>query len=387
MTDALAVELLPKQSSTPYELANLGAMIEAWPIDPAEIERQSDPMRCDADMLPWLAFDKGVTLWSDGWPEAKQRRVIRDWWIYARLQGTPLGVEAMLNLADGVVIREVLPPADAFAMPDTGEVGHATLLALMPELRLYYHWPEKDFARTVAFADLACADRMFAYPDQGEALGRYPVLYDPATGIETPLDVVGYGEVGTDVVLSKRGYVGTAFYADFGCADVSFAGTPLVQDPITYSTEDPDLEMVRNSPPLAVWELAADHSYAGRTFAVPDVGDVGTYDRLSLFDPSRVPAGVTSLATAAFYADWSWLGLPAYHEILTVAVPGTPVAMPYAAFAADAGFALDADDQSSLALAVEAVAFAKRTGDRMLLDLAPTFAGTRAATLPAMSDI
>lgn len=383
MPDALAVELLPKQSSTPYEIANLGAMIEAWPIDPAEVERQSDPMRCDAAMLPWLAFDKGVTLWSDAWPELKQRQVIRDWWIYARLQGTPLGVEAMLNLADGAVIREVLPPAESFAMPDTGELGHAALLALMPELRLYYHWPETDFARTVAFADLACAGRMFAYPDQGEALGRYPVLYDPATGVETPLDVVGYGEVATDVILSKRGYAGTAFYADFACADVSLAGTPLVQNPINFSTEDPDLETVRNAPALRLCTFAADFGFSAGLFALPDLGDIGTYDRLSIWDPSRVPAGQISIVTAAFYADWSWIGLPAYHEILTAAVPGSPVTMPYPSLVADASFALD-DDQPSLFLAVEAVALAKRAGDRVLLDLAPTFAGTRAATLPAM---
>ena len=87
MTDPTAFELLPKQNSTPYELANLGAMVEAWPIDPTEVERQSDPMRCDADKLPWLAFDRGLIVWSDDWPEDRRRHYVRDAWIYMRLQG------------------------------------------------------------------------------------------------------------------------------------------------------------------------------------------------------------------------------------------------------------------------------------------------------------
>ena len=106
MTDALAVDLLPKQNSTPYELALLGAMIKAWPIDPAEVARQSDPMRCDSDKLVWLAFDRGLTVWSDDWPEDRRRRYVRDAWIYLRLQGSPLGVEA---LRGDIAVRRFQP--------------------------------------------------------------------------------------------------------------------------------------------------------------------------------------------------------------------------------------------------------------------------------------
>ncbi len=386
MTDAPATELLPKQSSTPYEIANLQAHIGAYSLVDAipEIAIQGDPMLCDTDKLSLLPFDKGLVFFRDSWPEIKQRQTIRDGWVYKRIEGTPLGVEAYLNLADGALIREVLPPAEAFAIEDTG-LTHAQVLALMPQLRLYYHWPDKDFPVTANFADRAFADRLYAYPDQGEALGRYPVIYDPATGVETPLGTVSYDEVSTTVVLGTAGYTGTAFYADVAYADLSFAGAPLGDQPITFELADPDMQTVRASPALRSCEFAGDFSYADRTFVFPDIGDVGTYDFLTLYDPSRIPTGV-SVARSAFYADWSWLGLPPYTEILTVAVPGTPVEMPYAAFTADVGFALS-NDQSSLFDAVEAIALSKRGGDRVLLDLAQTFAGTRAATLPAMQDI
>ena len=384
MTDGRAVDLLPRWRG-PYEVAALQAMIDAWPLDVDAIARESDPMRCAADKLPFLAFDRGLVVWNDDWPEAKKRRYVRDAWIYKRLEGTPLGVEAYLNLADGAVIREVLPPSDAFAIPDDGGLTHAQVLALMPQLRLYYHWPDASFAATVGFADRACADRWFAYPDQGEMLGRYPVLYDPAAGVETPLQASTYDEVGRAVVLSHRGYTGSGFYADASCADRSFAGEPAVEAPIVLDLADPGMETVKASPPLRPWELAAGASQADRTFAAPDIGDVGTYDRLTLYDGARLPGG-TSLARAAFYADWSWLGLPPYTEILTVTVPGTPARVPYPAFTADAGFALS-DRQDGLFGAVQAVALAKRAGDRMLLDLAPTFAGTRVAPLPTMDAI
>ena len=391
MTNALAAALLPKQSSTPYELADLGAMIEAWPVDPAEVERQSDPMRCDAELLPWLAFDKGVTIWSDDWPEAKQRRVIRDWWIYLRLQGTPLGVEAYLNLAGGRVIAEHLPPGFSFAMPDDG-LTHQQVLDLMPQVRLYHRFPPQLPNRAVAFADVSFADRCAALDSPATVLGRYPVLYDPATGGETPLQVGDIDLSANTVTFHFPSYGRGAAFANVSFADVDCLGDPRAAAPIVFDLADPNLVTVRDTTPLPRKAAAADRTFADDSFADPDVGDPRTYDRLYVFDPTRVPPHL-SAARAAAFADVSYVGIAPYNQLLRIVVPGTPARVkPGAAFAdssyADMGaFAFDASDRTNHDFALTAIATAKRAGDRILVELAPSFAGTRDAALPSMRDL
>ena len=83
-----------------------------------------------------------------------------------------------------------------------------------------------------------------------------------------------------------------------------------------------------------------------------------------------------------------WFGIPAYHQILTAALPGDPLtALPQHWQFWDAGFLFDVGDHANLDLAMEALSAGKRVGDRILVDPAPTFAGTRAAALPTMQDL
>ncbi len=136
----------------------------------------------------------------------------------------------------------------------------------------------------------------------------------------------------------------------------------------------------------------ADRTFADDSFADPDLGDAHSYDRLYVFDPTRIPP-ILNPARAAAFADVSYVGIAPYTQLLRIVVPGTPALVrPGAAFAdssfADAGaFAFDAADRTNHDFALLAIATARRAGDRILVDLAPSFAGTRDAALPTMSDL
>ena len=393
MTDPLAADLLPKQSSTPYELANLGAMIEAWSVDPAEVRRQSDPMLCDADLLPWLAFDRGLTLWSDDWPEIKKRRYIRDAWIYLRLQGTPLGVEAYLNLADGRVIEEHLPPSLSFLIPDDG-LTHQQVLNLMPQLRLYHQHPAAYPNRGTAFVGSYLGDCALV-PDAGTIFGRYPVIYDPATGIEIPVQATPLAtldQTSTMVSFSEPTYGGGAAYAGVSFIGDCFLGDPIGPAPLVLDLADPTMITVRDTSPLPAKSAAVGRSYLGDCYLDPDIGDAGTYDLLTIFDPTRI-SPILNRARAATFIGVSYLGVAPYHQLLKIVVPGTPALVrPGAAFVGTSfldgsAYLFDAADRTNHDFALTAIATAKRAGDRILVDLAPTFAGTRDAALPTMSDL
>lgn len=394
MAEVPAAELLPKQSSTKWELATLDAHIEAWPIDADEIRRQSDPMRCDAEMLPVLFADSGLTLWSDAWPEITKRRYLRDRWIYKRLEGTPLGVEAYLNLAGGRVIEEHLPPDRSFLVPDDG-LTHQQILDLMPQLRLYHRHPPAYPNRGTAFLDVSYLDDCALVDDTGVIFGRYPVIYDPATGKETPVQatpLVVLGQTTTQVSFTEPTYGAGATFLDASYLDDCYLGDPIGSAALVLDLADPTLTTVKDTSPLPAKTAVLDRSYLDDSFLLADGGDAGTYDRLYIWDPSRIPT-VLSPARAACFLDVSYFGIEAYHQLLRIVVPGTPALVrPGAAFLdacfLDAGaFLFDTDDRSNHDFALLAIATAKRGGDRILVDLAPSFAGTRDATLPRMEDL
>jgi phage tail P2-like protein len=394
MTEILGAKMLPQQVSSPYEIANLEAHIEAWPIDFDALRRQSDPMTCDASLLDWLRFDAGLQFWNADWPEIKKRRYIRDAWIYQRLQGTPLGVEALLNLAGGRVIEEHLPPDRSFLVPDDG-LTHQQILDLMPQLRLYHNHPPAYPNRAEAFLDKSFLDDCSMTGQSGLLFGRYPVIYDPLTGVERPVDATPLAQVGltiSTVQITEPTYGAGACFLDSSFLDDSYLGDPIGPAPFVLNLADPTLTPVKDTSPLPRLTAVLDRSFLDDSFISSDDGEQGAYDRLYLFDPTRVPA-ILNPARAATFLDDSRFGIDPYNQILVVAIPGTPdLVKQTAAFLdscfLDAGaFMFDTNDRTNHDFALTAIATARRAGDRILVSLAPSFAGTRDAQLPTMQDL
>ena len=378
MTEAgvLARRLLPS-GATPFERAHLAAQIAAWPLDVAAIARQSDPDTCDPALLPFLFFDRGGIVWSDAWPEAKRRQVVRGLFTYKRLEGTPRGLEAYLNLAGALVLRETLPLARCFAIPDTGGLDHAAIARLMPQVRLYHRWPAAHRPRA-AFAGAAARRGRFAIPDVVGPRGRYPVLWD--RGVETPPGVADAGAATGTVTLTAPGTKGSAAYAGRAFAGASCLGRPAGGRAITFALLDPEVVPVRVPDPLNRAVAAAGRGCARATFARSDDAGAGDYDRLILNDPSRVPAGGGAKASAAAFAGETWIGLRPHHVLLKAAVPGDH-AVPRRRLFAGQAFALPQANRA-LRFAMQAANAARRAGDRVLVELSPTAQGGRINPLP-----
>ncbi len=73
----------------------------------ADLRRALDPDTAPLSLLPWLAWSAGLTHWSSDWPEATQRRVLREARQILRERGQRQGIERQLGaLGASVLIRE-----------------------------------------------------------------------------------------------------------------------------------------------------------------------------------------------------------------------------------------------------------------------------------------
>ena len=90
--------LLPPNASELERAAEgaIRARLTAVPIPLASLWR---PDTCPAPLLPWLAFALSVDQWSDRWPEAIQRDVIRQSYEIHALKGTVYSLRHALRTA------------------------------------------------------------------------------------------------------------------------------------------------------------------------------------------------------------------------------------------------------------------------------------------------
>ena len=377
--------MLPQRVSTAFEIANLQANIEAFPVDVDAILRERDPMRCRIENLPLIFFRRGGTYWNEAWPEAKQRAYVRDLPVYKHLEGTPLGVELYANLEGSYVHREELPPGHVFAVRNTG-LSHDQELVLMPQLRLYHYRPNSYLNRAVATAGKRfIAGHSFAARDRAQVLGRYPVVFEPRTDVEVPLDIVDVDRTAGTVTLSRSGLRGHAIFAGHSYAGRCFAAHSIRQPSITFDLADPAMETVTVSPPARRQQLAAAKGkMAGRVFAMPILGDVGTYDRLYLYDPTRIQPGA-GRAGRAFFAGQR-IGVPAYTIFLHLAVPGLKPSHRGRQKNAGRFYALGRR-LAPLHNAIRALNTARRPGDQINIVLTAPKPESRFAPLPAIGDL
>lgn len=365
--------------------AVLNALVRAMLLDVGAIARERDPMRCRPDNLVFQFFEHGGTWWNDAWPEAKRRAYVRDLLVYKRLEGTPLGVELYANLEGAVVLAEELPP-DRAAVVSEPHLDRDAVLALMPQLRLYHRWPAAYVNRAVGFVGVGAVGLSAVTVDRARALGRYPAVFDPATGVETPLAIGGVGLGASAVTLSydgTRAHAPAVGWSGIGQIAMAPANRPA---PLVVDLADPGFSVVTVPPPAYRQQLVPGRRAVGQSAVMAVDPDAGSYDRLYLLDTSRIPprAGV---AGPAFAVGVSRLGLPAYHQVLHVSVPGFLPALPPRGRSVGGLAVLARQPDRPLAQAMRAVECARRPGDRLLVTLEPRRPGARPAPVPSISEL
>lgn len=225
--------ILPN-NATLYERVLASQVDRLIELDTERIRNLWNPWKCHIDDLPWLAWALSVDLWSEAWPETKQRQVVADSFALHGLKGTEEGIRRHIALVDARLVRTIAPPARGYYTPALTDEGRKAWLNDLPQVRIYPFLTRRQAPRRRAFhRGSAGANAFYDGP-----LGRYshfqasdgPLLYGRRAtffdrGVEVPAQYEvlqdDFGEIAERVRIRRTGrkrafynhsFAGRAFY-------------------------------------------------------------------------------------------------------------------------------------------------------------------------------
>jgi hypothetical protein len=329
MTDLLAHDrhLLPRHSSPP-EKALAGLNHAAFGL-PFPIATLWNPWTIRADLLAHLAHALRVDFWRESWPEARKRSVCANAFALKRMKGTLAGIGRHIELADGKLLRAVLPPQRVFSGASLTRAQREAWLDRLPQIRVHLA-REKATAGFKVFTGgrtyrSFCDGRFFMPSTAGQRLQLRSVWVEG--GLATPARVEQFqgfyriyrpGHAGRRVFVGLP--VGRRFFQPSSAWQRIITIAPATNQPWRQPV-GPKLEPVSAEPELVV----VSRSKGRRAF----VGDTMrghflcphrslSYHRFAFYDGTRVPMR----ARPVQFMSVGRYGWPARVAQLEVSAPG-----------------------------------------------------------------
>lgn len=350
--------LLPS-NATRYERAHDGTDAARWPLDVDIIRATKNAKRCPPELLPLLAWERGVDIWDDRWPIELKRHVVENAYRLHRLKGTLEGIRRYVSLSGGNLVGAIVPPDRPHLMPALTADERAEYLARFPQLRVYmYRARERDRYVTTTRGSMRLErshlGRMF--PADARALDRYrreARLWD--RGAETVLtrrefrretydgSAYDYEEIILPQVPSTAIYGGQQpkarlFFGDAGVrqrlitARIDRTYAYALGDRM-YRTVYPSLQPIEIEPELVHerhgrlfgaafpgvrWQRPQRSFVGAQLYLPPTIAGDHVYERTYLWDKTRLP-GERRRST---HIGHTRLGMPAFNAQIEVEIRG-----------------------------------------------------------------
>lgn len=348
--------LLPS-NATRYERAHDGTDAARWPLDVEVIRATKDAMRCPEELLPLLAWERGVDIWDDRWPIEKKRHVVDQAYNLHRLKGKIEGVRRYVSLSGGKLVGAIVPPDKTFLAPALTAEERASYLARFPQLRIYmYRARERDLYVTTTRGSMRLAKSFLSrmFPRDLRALDRYrreARLWD--RGAETVLTrrefrresyagaAYDYEEIVLPQVPSTAIYAGQrpkarTFFGDAGVRQrlvtmrVDRAYAYVLGDRM-YRTVYPSLQPIDVEPELVRerhgrlfgaafpgvrWQRPRRSFIGAGLYLPPTVSGEHIFERTYLWDKTRLPGERRQVT----HIGHTRLGMPAFNARIEVEI-------------------------------------------------------------------
>lgn len=381
---------LSPSNATPREHAIEATSAARWPLPVDLVRAVSRHDTCPAELLGYLAWERGVDLWRDGWPVKLKRLVIGRAVLDQRLKGTLALHERYLGYVGAKIIRAVTPPSRFVLGRRRTPAETEALLATMPEIRIYRQaaprvtrgravWGRFHWSRPVGWSTreaeavhetravlekggVAIGLRVAEItPDSADVdLGLFSRLYFPHPWAGARVLGAGHGRH-----QRRWGPAGsTAWVVSFKAGPA--AGRRTVSRGLAPAETEPETVAARHAiPPGKAW---IGHRTTPRRWWRPSRAEAYVYDRLRLWDQTVA----ASSARRRSYWSWSWRGQATHSAVLSVDVAakaprrkrwwGGPLAG-----------ALRPHDGARLAAALDAIRAASLPHEHILVDLEAAF--------------
>lgn len=133
--------LLP-QNATRWEQAQELTDAQRWPLPVHLIKDVWNPDTCPLELLPYFAAGLGFEIWDDSWTEQKQREVCWNIWRYKRNKTKLKGIAGYAGLAGAKVIGAARPRDKRWWSGGQTEAQREAQMAWMPEIRIPVYPPQ-----------------------------------------------------------------------------------------------------------------------------------------------------------------------------------------------------------------------------------------------------
>lgn len=326
------VSLIP--TTSPVLLAASLTNAERRPLPAHLIKDVTDPWRCPAELLGYLAYAHSVDIWKEDWPEQKKRQVIANSFKLHRSKTTIAGIRAHLALVDARLLHVVRPPASGFYFPAVTDEARREWLARLPQIRIRPFTVRSDargryfFKGPYGFCHYGHA---FQRNNRGsEIYGRKASLYDQ--GQEAPIKLERFAPLGADpyeqiYITGKapaRRFWAYGFFsviarkcrADENVLTVRLQGEGFVKS-ISATTRPVDVRPERIAEQRQAPQGRAFFGRRSHRFMKLSDAALFIYDRIALNDASRL--GVRRKAKT--FWSHSRYGIDPHTAELTVSVP------------------------------------------------------------------
>lgn len=419
--------LLP-MNATPFERA-YAELTHRVDLIPTPLRQLVRPYEIRLDILPWLAWAWSTDFWEEDWSDERKRWVVaKAFWLHKK-KGTLTGIKAHLKLADGEVLRAIVPPAKTYMMPAYTGQEKEDYLARFAQLRVYpytargkypyVHFTNKAYKREKAFL-AGASDPGVGYVEDVGAWQRYiriAKLWD-TDGSETTLTfraVVDqqlggkfYASDYDEAILPAKPS-NAIFPAEFNAETKNPDGKAYLYDGLyvkqrmiriprqtewtytlgqeTYTTHYPDGDLIDVRPRYIAEKhqcqktalfpggthIDCNQYIVGKTHLPPSIAWKYLYEQWHVHDPERLP----DERKRSIHLNYTRLGMPPYNAELTVKIRGK--AYPREAWSFVTGF-LKVHNHEALDRAVRATRISMSLRDKILIQtktLRPAIPGDR----------
>lgn len=189
----MTIQVLHPKSASPLRKTVEEAMVRASDID-ILIGWIDDPERAPEAFIPFLAWGVSTDLWDREWPIEKKRAVAKAWYRLHSKKGTLTGIKEAVRFFGAEVVSVRRPPDGTYPDPSLTRQEREAYLARFPQIRFFTTRSASQAGYGAYLVSGYRLSRLFigdrAFPFISDAIlrsGRRAFVYDPLTGVETPV--------------------------------------------------------------------------------------------------------------------------------------------------------------------------------------------------------